>query len=90
MSYYQYQLEVNGAKGPITSEYPGEQWTRISQTHEQRGGKATFYRRLITDHDILPLLTGRSGYIKLPNDTICPWEILAEFDNEQNPAIIIG
>ena len=78
MSKFQYRLKVNGATSPILDIYPGEQWTRICEVIDQRGGVATFESRLITDHDILPLLTDPTGYIKLnDNVVVCPWEIIA-------------
>lgn len=78
MSRWQYRLKVNGATGPILDTYPGEQWTKICEVIDNRGGTATFERRLITEHDILPMLTDTTGFMKLDdNIVVCPWEVLA-------------
>ena len=82
MSKYQYRLTVNGATGSILDEYPKEQWSRIAEVIDSRGGIATFERRLITDHDILPMLTDPTGFIKLSdNVVVCPWEVLAGMES---------
>lgn len=79
MCEYQYRLKVNGAIGPIMNTYPGEQWTKIASAIDDRGGIATFERRLITGSDILPMLTDPTGFIKLKdNVVICPWETMAQ------------
>lgn len=78
MSKYQYRLKVNGATGPVLDTYPGEQWSKVAEVIDARGGTAAFERRLVTDHDILPLLTDPTGYLDLSEDIIvCPWEIIA-------------
>ncbi len=80
MSKYQYRLTVNGATGKILNEYPGEQWSRIAEVIDFRGGIATLERRLITDHDILPMLTDPTGFIKPGDKVVCPWEVIAEVE----------
>lgn len=75
---YQYRITVNESQGSITENYPAEQWKRIFEVIESRGGKATLERRLITDVSILSLLTDTKGYIKFKEKVICPFEILAE------------
>ncbi len=82
MSRYQYRLTVNGVTSKILDEYPKEQWSRTAEVVDTRGGIATFERRLITNHDILPMLTDPTGYIKLnDNVVVCPWEVLAGMES---------
>jgi hypothetical protein len=79
---YQYRLKVNGTIGPILDTFPGEKWTEICVVIDARGGTATLERRLITDHDILPMLADPTGFIKLKDNTVvCPWEVLAGMEN---------
>ncbi len=80
--YYQFQIEFNGTRGPILADCPSAQWTHIRETVlEPRGGLARLWRRLITDTEILPLLTDPTGYITLRNGTVIgPWQIFAELD----------
>jgi hypothetical protein len=77
MSYYQYRIIYNGADSGVLDEYPAERWDKICRVMDNRGGKAVFYRRLITDADILPWLIDTTGYIKNDDMVICPWEVLA-------------
>ena len=79
--YYQYRITVNGSQGEILDHIPDERWSLICEVMEQRGQYAKLERRLITTHDILPLLVDPTGYIKLnDNVVVCPWQILAEAD----------
>lgn len=77
MCMYQYRITVNQQQGKITDMYPGEQWSYVAQAIEDRGGYAIFERRLITDKDILPLLSDSRGFITLKDKVVCPWEDLA-------------
>lgn len=74
---YQYRITVDGAPSPITNAYPGQRWAAIADTCEERGLPATFERRLVTDPDILDLVSDTAGYIKLGNRVACPWETIA-------------
>lgn len=76
MCYYQYRITVNESQGPIVDKCPSEQWAKIAERWDFRGGiRALLERRLITDTDILPLLGGKpDGYIVLGEMVICPWE----------------
>jgi len=79
-NYRQYRVEVNGTTGPIQG-YPGEQWERVAQAIEDRGGLARLYCRLVTDHGILPMLgDDRAGWLVLKDKVISPWDVLAEIE----------
>lgn len=79
---YQYRIKVNDVTSQSLNEYPNEKWSVIGDTIEARGGKATLERRLITDSDILPMLTDTTGFITLKNNiVVCPWEIFAEIES---------
>lgn len=75
---YQYRITVSGTSSGVLDKYPGAQWTKTTDHCEDRGLLATLERRLVTDADILELLTDATGYIKLGNRIVCPWEIMAE------------
>lgn len=76
--FYQYRITVEGATSGVLDGYPGLQWTNTTDHCEDRGLIATLERRLVTDADILELLTDATGYKKLGNRVVCPWEIVAE------------
>lgn len=71
---YQYRITVNGSIGPVLTTYPGEHWSHVATCSEDRGLTATLERRLVTDTSILELLTDATGYLKLGNTVLCPWE----------------
>ena len=80
---HQYQTIVNGSKSPVTDAYPVN-WSEIAQHIEDRGGKATLERRLVTEYDpeFLAGLVSTQGFIILPNKNliICNWDVIAEVE----------
>jgi hypothetical protein len=79
---YQYRITVGDSVGPVTSNYPGAQWSRIAQVQEERDYPARFERRLVTDLSYLEWFEGGVlpvGYMKLADRVVCPWEVMASF-----------
>ena len=77
---FQYRISYNGAESQVLDTLPGEQWSKAAQAVEDRGGIATLHRRLVTDADIMELLTDSSGWIVLKDKVIEPWQILAQME----------
>ena len=80
MSYYQYRITISDAQGRIESYAEcASHWERIVDPVQERGYQAKMERRLITDTDILPLLTGKTGWIVDTDENlvVSPWEVLA-------------
>lgn len=84
MAEYQYRITVNGSER-TSDYYPDEQWNKIFEQSEFRGGiTAKLERRLITTPVILKMVEDaeQKGYIQIDNNTVvCPWEVLAEIES---------
>lgn len=75
----QYRITVNGQSSGVLDAYPGDRWNAAAPLYEERGMRATFERRLITDLDILDLVEDTTGYIRIGDRVACPWEVIASF-----------
>ena len=70
----QYRLTVNGSRGPVLSEYPEDQWNKIADFIESRGGSAILECRDVqkADQD-----TDTGVYHVIKNIAFTDWMILA-------------
>jgi hypothetical protein len=75
---FQYRIRTQDTFGEISEVYPSEQWAWSISCAEDRGLYVALERRLITDKEILPMLTDKAGYMVIGDKVACPWEILAE------------
>lgn len=79
MDAYQYRMTVDGVVGTIQTTYPGDHWSLVAQTCEDRGLCATLERRLVTDASILDF--GDIGpHMRLGDKVVCSWDLIAELD----------
>lgn len=78
---YQYRIVVNGVSSKVLDEYP-DNWSRITELTEERGGHCVLWRRSLHGMDIRPLLTSELGWQFYPAQdlAVSDWEILAEVD----------
>ncbi len=79
---YQYRLTVNGSSH-IHKKYPSEQWEKIFEQSEFRGGiEAKLEQRLLTNKVILKMVENTKGFIVIGDSLVaCPWDVLAEIKN---------
>lgn len=76
----QWKILYNGTESAIADIYPGDRWTRIADTLDGRGGHAVLYGRTINEADILGMLADTTGWIRLGDRAISPWQILSEIN----------
>ena len=51
-SYRQYRITVNGTQGEVLNSLPSQQWSRIAQVIEDRGGVAMLEWRTVFDESL--------------------------------------
>jgi len=77
-SQTQYRTIVGDAVGQPDAQYPGERWEKIINVAQERGMPARLESRSIHSADFLELLADRTGWMKLGNVVVGPWQVIAQ------------
>lgn len=86
----QYRINANGTIHNHGA-YPGEQWSKCAEYHEQRGGTFTLERRyVVAKDDVCDMWPDGypAGTLTMGGKVAFPWETIAEFTDRRGPIII--